>query len=134
MNDIEKGLYQGETLDSLPKGLIQYYDKHWDIMKMNSYPLPIDKICTIYVLSEVREPVSRRLLAKLTEIDEATLAGFLQLWDQFLRSQRVGKENRYTIYHASFSDFLNEQAEESGVNLEDINRRIAENLTQGAPK
>jgi hypothetical protein len=133
LNDINDGLYQNETLDGLPTGLREYYQKHWQIMGMNAEPLPIDKIRTIYVLSEAREPVSRRLLAQLMAVEEYTLPPVLKKWQQFLRLQKVEGETRYTVYHASFSDFLKEQAKESGVNLEDINRRMAENLAKGAP-
>jgi hypothetical protein len=133
LNDIDKGLYESETLESLPFGLKRYYQKHWQIMGMNAEPFPIDKIRTIYVLALVRKAVSVRLLAKLTEIDTNRLIRILRDWDQFLRSQQVEREKRYTIYHASFSDFLKEEAEESGVDLEDIKRRIADNFSQGAP-
>lgn len=133
LHDINRGLYQSETLDTLPEGLQDYYQKHWQIMGMNENPLPIDKIRAIYVLSEVREPVSRRLLAQLTDMAEHILRPILRDWDQFLRLQDINQETRYAIYHASFNDFLNEQAQDSGVNLEDINCRIAGNLADGAP-
>ena len=134
LNDISEGLYHDQTLDNLPRGLKEYYWRHWQIMGMDADPLPIDKLLTIYVLSEVREPVSRRLLAQLTEVAEHVLRPILKRWEQFLRLQTVGQETRYTIYHASFSDFLREQAEDSGVDLEDIKRRIANNLMKGAPR
>ena len=133
LNDIEGGLYSRETLDSLPRGLRRYYQKHWQLMGMMANPLPIDKIRTIYVLSLVREAVSRRLLAELTEIADYQLRPILREWEQFLRFQQVERETRYTIYHASFSDFLREEAEDSGVDLEDIKRRLADNFSKGAP-
>lgn len=134
LNDISKGRYQGEALDSLPEGLEQYYKRHWQVMRLNVRPLPVDKLRTIYVLSKVKEAVSQRLLAQLTDITKSDLIEILEDWEQFLRSQTIGEEPRYSIYHASFGDFLNQQAERSGVDLEDIKRRIAENLTKGAPR
>ncbi|MDT9184678.1 ATP-binding protein [Limnospira sp. PMC 289.06] len=133
LNDIEGGLYSRETLDSLPRGLRRYYQKHWELMGMTADPFPLDKIRTIYVLSLVREAVSRRLLAELTEIADYQLRPILREWEQFLRFQQVERETRYTIYHASFSDFLREEAEDSGVDLEDIKRRLADNFSKGAP-
>ncbi|NMG58846.1 ATP-binding protein [Geitlerinema sp. P-1104] len=133
LNDIEKGLYESESLESLPQGLRRYYRKHWQLMGMMADPFPIDKVRTIYVLSLLREAVSRRLLAELTELAEYQLRPILREWEPFLRLQQVAGETRYTIYHASFSDFLREEAEESGVNLEDIKRRIADNFSKGAP-
>jgi len=133
LNDIRDGLYQGETIDSLPRGLRQYYQKHWHIMGMNANPLPVEKIFIIYVLSEAREPISRRLLAKFTGIADYKLPPVLKEWEQFLPSQKIQGEPRYSVYHASFSDFLNEQAKDSGVDLEKINRRMGDNLADGAP-
>jgi hypothetical protein len=133
LNDIDKGLYESETLESLPFGLKRYYQKHWQIMGMNADPLPIDKIRMIYVLCLVREAVSCFLLAQLTEIAEYRLRPILKEWEQFVRLQKIEGETRYTLYHASFSDFLKEQAEDSGVDLEDIKSRIAHNFAQGAP-
>jgi hypothetical protein len=133
LNDIENGLYESESLESLPQGLRRYYRKHWQLMGMMADPFPIDKVRTIYVLSLLREALSRRLLAELTELAEYQLRPILREWEQFLRLQPVAGDTRYTIYHASFSDFLREEAEESGVNLEDIKRRIADNFSKGAP-
>ncbi|MCW6035718.1 hypothetical protein K4A83_05450 [Spirulina subsalsa FACHB-351] len=133
LSDIEKGLYESESLESLPQGLRPYYRRHWRCMGMLADPFPIDKVRTIYVLALVREAVSRRLLAELTELAEYQLRPILREWEQFLRLQSVAGDTRYTIYHASFSDFLREEAEESGVNLEDIKRRIADNFSKGAP-
>lgn len=133
LNDIDKGLYESETLDSLPFGLKRYYQKHWRLMGMNTDPLPIDKIRIIYVLSESPEPVSRPLLAELAGLSKSRVHSVLEEWEQFLRFQTIAREKCYSVYHASFSDFLNEQAEDSGIDLEDINRRMGDNLADGAP-
>lgn len=133
LNDIDKGLYESETLDSLPFGLKRYYQKHWRLMGMNTDPLPIDKIRIIYVLSESPEPVSRPLLAELAGLSKSRVHSVLEEWEQFLRFQMIEREKCYSVYHASFSDFLNEQAEDSGIDLEDINRRMGDNLADGAP-
>ena len=143
LHDIQEGIYQGEGLDSLPQGLVEYYARHWQVMGMNGDPavdLALEKkIITIYVLSiyillEVQQPVSRRLLAKLTGVTEYHLRPILTRWGQFLRIQFIDGEDRYAIYHASFGDFLRDRAKDSGVDLEEINRRIAENLAGGAPR
>jgi hypothetical protein len=133
LNDIDKGLYESETLDSLPFGLKRYYQKHWRLMGMNTDPFPIDKIRIIYVLSESPEPVSRLLLAELAGLSKSRVRSVLEEWEQFLRFQTIEREKCYSVYHASFSDFLNEQAEDSGIDLEDINRRMGDNLADGAP-
>lgn len=133
LNDIHNGLYQGKNMDSLPMGLRGYYQQHWQMMRINHKSLPMEQIRTIYVLSKVREPVSSRLLSKLTGVDELILSEVLKQWDQFLQVQVIDKETRYSIYHGSFNDFLEKQSQDSGVNLEELNRRIVDNLAKGAP-
>ncbi|MDB9503668.1 hypothetical protein PN441_11355 [Spirulina major CS-329] len=132
LNDIEEGLYASESLESVSRGLRRYYQKHWDLMGMLADPLPIDKIRTIYVLALVREAVSLSLLAELTELAEHQLRPILRQWEQFLRLQLVGEDRRYTIYHAVFRDFLRKEAEETGVDLADIQGRVADDFTQAA--
>ncbi|QJB24787.1 ATP-binding protein [Limnospira fusiformis] len=133
LNDIHNGVYNGKTLASLPIGLWGYYKHHWQMLRINHKSLPMAQIRAIYVLSKVREPVSCRLLAKLTGVEESVLSTFLEQWDQFLQVQIIDNETRYSIYHGSFHDFLEKQSADSGVNLEELKRGIVENLAKGAP-
>lgn len=60
----------------------------------------------VYFLAELREPVSRRLLAELSGEKAVRVQQVINEWQQFLREVQVDAETRYSIYHQSFSDFL----------------------------
>ncbi|MEB3180231.1 MAG: hypothetical protein VKL59_14520 [Nostocaceae cyanobacterium] len=64
------------------------------------------KVAIVYFLAELREPVSRRLLADLSGEKAVTVQQVLNEWQQFLRETQLNSETRYSIYHQSFSDFL----------------------------
>ncbi|BDA74075.1 hypothetical protein CAL7716_082410 [Calothrix sp. PCC 7716] len=106
LTDIENGKYSNLSIDSLPQGLMAYYEDHWRRMGMLDEPLPMHKVAIVYFLAELREPVSRRLLAELSDEKSVTVQSVLNEWKQFLRETLVNTENRYSIYHQSFSDFL----------------------------
>jgi transcriptional regulator with XRE-family HTH domain len=128
--EIESGAYKDLDFDRLPVGLENYYEDHWHRMGMTASPLPKERIKVIYVLSEVRRPVSRALLSDFCKEDEITVQSILDVWIQFLHKQRVDKENRYSLYHNSFRDFLNRQdiVQAAGFTVEGINKLIGDNL------
>lgn len=126
--DIEKGLYKDLSLESFPQGLQGYYDFHWRRMGMTANPLPIEKIKIVYILGEVREPVSRRKICDFSGEDEYSVQQVLNEWKQFLH-ELMKQEKRYSIYHASFRDFLHQKdiLETHPVTLPGIHQLIAEN-------
>ena len=130
LSDIERGYYQNSSLDQLPTGLIAYYEDHWVRMGMTNKPLPRTKIKIIYLLAEVREPVSRSLIAEFAEVNQLTMQEVLNEWSQFLYEQRVEMHTRYSLYHASFRDFLHRKdiIKAAGVTIQGINALIANNL------
>ncbi len=130
--EIEHGAYTDLGLNSLPAGLQNYYEDHWRRMGMTSTPLPRTKINIVYILAEVRQLTSRRLIAEYAKTDELTVQEVLNAWDQFLHKQLVEREIRYSIYHASFQDFLHRKdtVQLADVTIEDINTLIAQNLLQ----
>ncbi|MCU0516161.1 MAG: ATP-binding protein [Oscillatoria sp. Prado101] len=93
LEDIEKGAYRDLKLENLPKGLEQYYERHWGRMGMMSNPLPMHKVAIVYVLAQAGEPVSRRLLAKLSGEKALTVQQVLDEWKQFLRFGAGGWRN-----------------------------------------
>ena len=133
LGDIERGVYQDLSIDSLPQGLEAYYEDHWRHMGMTTRPLPRTKIKIVYVLAELREAVSRQMIAEFASEDAFTVQEVLEEWDQFLRSEEVDGETCYGVYHASFCDFLARKdiVQAAGVTLKSINAQIADNLTQG---
>jgi serine/threonine-protein kinase len=126
--DIEKGLYKDLSLERFPQGLQGYYDFHWRRMGMTANPLPIEKIKIVYILGEVREPVSRRKICDFSGEDEYSVQQVLNEWKQFLH-ELIKQEKRYSIYHASFRDFLHRKdiLETHPVTLPGIHQLIAEN-------
>jgi hypothetical protein len=104
--DIKNGKYKDLSIESLPQGLQAYYEDHWRHMGMMTEPLPKHKVAIVYFLAELREPVSRRMLAELSGEKAVTVQQVLNEWKQFLREVQVDDETRYSVYHQSFCDFL----------------------------
>jgi hypothetical protein len=132
LEDIESGAYQDLNLANLPQGLQQYYYQHWQRMGMTAKPLPRTKIKIVYVLAEARKPVSSLLISQFAGEDALTVQEVLDEWDQFLREERIEGQTRYSIYHASFQDFLHrkEIVKKAGITIRDINTLIADNLAE----
>jgi hypothetical protein len=135
--DVEKGLYADLEIHQLPIGLKGYYEDHWRRMGMTAKPLPHTRIRIVYVLSEARRPVSRRLIARLarddtSEISELAVQEVLDDWDEFLREESGADGVLYSIYHASFRDFLNrlDIVQAAGVTTREINALIADNIAK----
>ena len=128
--DIEKGLYKDLNLESFPQGLQGYYDFHWRRMGMKAEPLPRTKINIVYILSEIRKPASIQLICKFAKEEELTVQKVLDEWLQFLHEQRIDKLPCYSIYHASFQDFLHRKdiVQAAKVNIGEINGMIAKPL------
>jgi len=108
--DIEKGIYTDQVI---PKGLINYYEDHWQRMcgqdedAWAKYKLPI-----IVALTAVRNPISIDLIAKYSKIssEQSRIVLVLEEWREFLYETEVpyqgGLQKRYRLYHKSFYDFL----------------------------
>jgi hypothetical protein len=130
--EIAAGKYDDLDIHALPRGLEGYYEDHWRRMGMTAKPLPVAKIRIVYVLAELRKPLSRKLVTQLGSdrqltLDELTVQEVLDEWDEFLHDQVVDGTKRYSIYHASFRDFLHRRdiVQAAGVRIENINAVIA---------
>lgn len=133
--EIENGQYKNLQIDKLPQGLEGYYRSHWIHMGMAAKPLPREKIRIVYVLCEARQPVSRGFIVHIAKdpslsIDDLAVQEVLDEWDQFLHEQDSPNGKLYSIYHASFRDFLQKQdiVQASGESIKKINAVIADNL------
>jgi Effector-associated domain 10 len=109
LSDIESGLYQDLTLEQFPQGLQSYYENHWQRMGMTGGTSTVAAIKILYLLCEVREPISRRKICTISGEDEYTVQQVLNKWKQFLHEEIKNDDKRYIIYHHSFQDFLNRQ-------------------------
>src|SRR6516165_7181574 len=101
-------------------------------------PLPELKIVIVYILSEVREPISLSLIHEILthnkyDANSIKVQGVLSEWGQFLDEQPARDGKRYSLYHASFRDFLNQQdiVQAAGVTIKRINELIADYLWAG---
>src|SRR5262249_32181562 len=92
--------------------------------------IPRAKILIVYILSEVRQPVSRGLIAGFASEDEIAVQEVIDDWLQFLHHETVEGEKRYSVYHTSFRDFLGRKdiVKAAGVSIPGINERIAKHL------
>jgi hypothetical protein len=136
--EIESGHYQNLSIEKLPLGLEGYYRDHWLRMGMQTKPLPKLKIRIVYILSEVKHPVSMRMVYDILvynkfEVDLLDVQDVLSEWRQFLDEQPTQEDARWSIYHASFRDFLNKQEiiQAAGVTIQGINELIADYLWAG---
>ncbi len=127
LQDLEKGLYQDLSLESFPQGLQGFYEFHWRRMGMTPNPLPDAKIKIVYILGEVRQPVSRQQICDFSGEDPRTVQTVLNEWEQFLHELLRDNQRRYSVYHASFRDFLHRKdiLETTGLAIPGIHQLIA---------
>ncbi len=127
LQDIEKGLYKDLSLERFPQGLQGYYEFHWRRMGMMDDPLPDAKIKIVYILGEVRQPVSRQQICDFSREDARTVQTVLNEWEQFLHEQLKENQRRYSVYHASFRDFLHckDILDKTGLTLPGVHLLIA---------
>lgn len=132
LGDIESGLYQDLSIEMLPQGLTNYYEHHWRRMGMNAQYTPHSKIKIVYILSEVIQPVSLELIAKFANEDQLTVQMVVNEWLEFLRKHNIDGKSHYSLYHASFRDFLHQQdiVQAAGMTIPSIHAQIAATLWQ----
>ena len=133
LGDIKNGLYKDLTLESFPQGLQGYYSFHWRKMGMTADPLPHDKIKVVYILGEVKQPVSLQQICDFSGEDAPTVQTVLNKWEQFLHELFKDNSKRYSVYHTSFRDFLHRKdiLEKTGLTIPGINQLIVNSLTKG---
>jgi hypothetical protein len=97
-----------DTIEQLPEGLIEYYARHWRMMRdldkrrFEKYYEPV--VC---ILAAVRQPVELDYVRELTRLDIARVKEVIEEWRQFLRVDPMPNGAPvYSIYHSSFREFL----------------------------
>jgi len=131
--EIESGKYGDVELSSLPKGLENYYDMHWERMGMTKPEPHHDELLIIYVLSQVRAPVSLERLANFTRLSALKIQKTLDDWSQFLHKESSHGEVKFSIYHRSFSEFLErvDIVRATGISIPEVHEAIAQSLLRG---
>ena len=130
---IAKGDYNDLSLTQLPDGLQEYYHNHWVRMGLDAKPGQLIEI-VLYILLEIGTPIPCEMIAGIAEVDECDVAQVLEdEWVEYLKKQNVEGEICYTIYHASFLDFLKAKREMDSKRkiFQEVNQRIAEYLEKG---
>ena len=130
---IAKGDYNDLSLRQLPDGLQEYYQNHWVRMGIDAKPGQLMEI-VLYILLEIATPIPCDMIAGIAKVDQCDVGKVLEDdWVEYLKKQNVEGEICYTIYHASFLDFLKAKREMDSnrrIFLE-VNQRIAEYLEEG---
>jgi len=100
-----------DKIDELPRGLREYYQRHWRGMKakdgeiFEQFYQPV--VC---ILAVVREPVSLSQLNEWTGLSTARITDVIKDWRSFLNLSRADNGERlYRVYHTSFQDFLKDE-------------------------
>ena len=127
---IAKGNYNDLSLKQLPDGLQEYYQNHWLRMGMDAKPGQLMEI-VLYILLEIGTPIPCEMIAGIAEVDECDVAKVLEDDGiEYLKKQNVSGEICYSIYHASFLDFLKAKREMDAKRkiFKEVNQRIAEYL------
>ncbi|MEG4420259.1 NACHT domain-containing protein [Microcoleus sp. LAD1_D5] len=130
---IAKGDYNDLSLMQLPDGLQEYYQNHWVRMGLEAKPGQLMEI-VLYILLEIGTPIPCEMIAGIAEVDECDVVQVLEdEWVEYLKKQKVEGEICYTIYHASFLDFLKAKREMDSKRklFKEVNQRIVEYLERG---
>jgi hypothetical protein len=110
---IEAGEFQEEGPEALPRGLRDYYRRHWEKMRRRGRRR-FDQVYrpVVCVLAAAREAVSEEQVAEWTGLEEGQVHQVVQDWREFLHQERgEGRRPLYRVYHASFRDYLQEEVD-----------------------
>ena len=124
---IAKGDYNDLDLKQLPDGLQQYYQNHWVRMGLEAKPGQLMEI-VLYILLEMKTAIPCEMIAGIADVDECDVKAVLDEWVEYLKKQNVDGDICYTIYHASFFDFLKSKREMDSKRkiFKEVNQRIFE--------
>jgi hypothetical protein len=135
--EIEDGIYQDASIESLPQGLEAYYENHWQLMGMTTDPPPLTKLRIVYILSETLSPIPYEDIVEIIKHTgeqeaEFTVQYVLNKWKQFLHKLDRYEQIFYRLYHDSYRRFLNRKdiVEKAGITIKGIKTLMADSLWQ----
>ncbi|MTJ47795.1 transcriptional regulator [Dolichospermum sp. UHCC 0259] len=122
---IAEGKYNDLKLTQLPQGLKDYYQTHWERMRMDDDAQKM-KIIILLILVEIGQPISCEDIEDIVQDKNIDVEKILNDWIEYLRPQTIYEDTCYSIYHASFLDFLTAKREVKRTRklFEDVNQRI----------
>ncbi len=124
---IAKGEYDNLELEKFPQGLGAYYTTHWDLMGMDKEPQELMAI-VLFILVQVKTSPNLKMIADIADKEEYEVEEVLNKWVEYLRKQDINGQPCYSIYHASFLDFLKGKRKLQPKRFEMVDRRISDYL------
>jgi hypothetical protein len=126
---IADGDYDDLNLTQLPDGLLDYYQKHWERMGMETAPQE-KMVMILFTLKEIATPIPCAMIAEIAGIEKYEVQKTLDKWVEYLKRQQIDGDICYSIYHASFLDFLElkQELDRERKLFTDVNQRIVEYL------
>jgi hypothetical protein len=122
---IAKGEYDDLALEQFPKGLQEYYQTHWVRMRMETTPKEV-KVIVLFILVEIATPITSKMIAAIALQEEYEVEKVLdEEWVEYVKKQQIEGEICYSIYHASFLDFLKKKREMKST------RKLFDKVNQG---
>ena len=124
---IATGLYNDLSLQQLPSGLQEYYRIHWVRMGMDKKPQEL-KVTILFILVEIATAIPCKMIAEIVDEDKYDVESVLNEWVEYLKPQVIEGDTCYSIYHASFLDFLQGQRELNNTRklFREVNQRIVD--------
>ncbi|MDJ0734764.1 MAG: NACHT domain-containing protein [Nostocaceae cyanobacterium] len=120
---IARGFYDDLSLKQLPDGLQDYYQQHWVRMGMDEKPQE-SKVIFLFILVEIGTSIPCEMIAEIAGVDEYDVQSVLDDWVEYLKTQDIDGDICYSIYHASFLDFLKNKK------VLDSNRKLFKQVNQ----
>lgn len=124
---IAEGKYNDLNLNQLPQGLQDYYQTHWERMNMNNSSKEM-RVMILFILVEIGTPISGEMISEIINKDECHVQDVLDEWIEYLKLQTIDEDICYSIYHASFLDFLKGKREFKATRklFTEVNQRIVD--------
>jgi hypothetical protein len=125
---IAKGEYDDLALENFPKGLQDYYQVHWLRMGMETEPKEL-MVIVLLILVEISTPITCQTIAAIAQRDIDEVEDVLEdKWVEYVKKQPIEGQLCYSIYHASFLDFLQKKRDVKRIKrlYQDVNGRIAD--------
>ncbi|WP_375496259.1 ATP-binding protein [uncultured Nostoc sp.] len=96
--------------DIYPPNLQLYYQNHWGKMNLATSKQQTMALQVLNILVQ-EQSISIEAIAERLDTDEYEIKVILDKWREFLHLESIAAEIHYSIYHASFRDWLRQQLE-----------------------
>lgn len=106
-------MYVSEILAAInqniyPKNLHLYYQNHLDKMNLATSEQQTMALQVLNILVK-EQAISIEMIAQILNEDEYEIQVILDKWREFLHLESIAAEINYSLYHASFRDWLRQQ-------------------------